>query len=158
MSALDRQALGRVLTIYLQSSGHTCGIEDLTLTARAEENRRSIINKVNRHGFNQRATPVVPGSLHESFPPCVRSCAILLNKANFDHNTSFRLRCLYPPVIWPSCTVGLDTERCELIFLTPRTLASVQYGPLSPARLHISVILPPCVGLRGTARCLTADV
>lgn len=40
------QALGRVLTIFLQSAGHTCGIEDLTLTARAETQRRDIIEKV----------------------------------------------------------------------------------------------------------------
>ncbi|CBJ30250.1 RNA polymerase 1-4 RNA polymerase I large subunit [Ectocarpus siliculosus] len=46
-------ALGRVLTIFLQSSGHTCGIEDLTLTGRAEGNRREIINK--SLGIGQRS-------------------------------------------------------------------------------------------------------
>lgn len=42
------QALGRVLTIFLQSSGHTCGIEDLTLTIKAERERKEIIRKVSR--------------------------------------------------------------------------------------------------------------
>ncbi|CAM9299534.1 unnamed protein product, partial [Choristocarpus tenellus] len=46
-------ALGRVLTIYMQSSGHTCGIEDLTLNAKAEEERASIIKK--SQGKGQRA-------------------------------------------------------------------------------------------------------
>ncbi|CAM9947259.1 unnamed protein product, partial [Discosporangium mesarthrocarpum] len=39
-------ALGRVLTIYLQSSGHTCGIEDLTLTKKAERERLMLIVQV----------------------------------------------------------------------------------------------------------------
>ncbi|CAM9184875.1 unnamed protein product [Hapterophycus canaliculatus] len=46
-------ALGRVLTIFLQSSGHTCGIEDLTLTAEAEASRREIIRK--SAGIGQRS-------------------------------------------------------------------------------------------------------
>jgi DNA-directed RNA polymerase I subunit RPA1 len=32
-------ALGRLLTAYMQSAGHSCGIEDLTLTRAAEEER-----------------------------------------------------------------------------------------------------------------------
>ncbi|CAN0464503.1 unnamed protein product, partial [Ascophyllum nodosum] len=38
-------ALGRVLTIFLQWAGHTCGIEDLTLTDAAENARQEIILK-----------------------------------------------------------------------------------------------------------------
>eukprot|EP00903_Cladosiphon_okamuranus_P015157 g14015.t1 len=46
-------ALGRVLTIFLQLSGHTCGIEDLTLTSRAESSRRDMIRK--SLGMGQRS-------------------------------------------------------------------------------------------------------
>ncbi|CAM9118714.1 unnamed protein product [Sphacelaria rigidula] len=38
-------ALGRVLTIFLQWAGHTCGIEDLTLNVEAEIKRHAIISK-----------------------------------------------------------------------------------------------------------------
>lgn len=39
-------AFGRVFTSFLQSSGHTCGIEDLILTSNADAERRTLLNKV----------------------------------------------------------------------------------------------------------------
>jgi DNA-directed RNA polymerase I subunit RPA1 len=47
-------ALGRVLVMYLQMSGHTCGIEDLTLTKAAEENRRGLIEEVRVYSMWER--------------------------------------------------------------------------------------------------------
>lgn len=43
---LASQALGRLFTIFLQYSGHTCGIEDLTLNSKAEVARRRLIDEV----------------------------------------------------------------------------------------------------------------
>ena len=42
-------AFGRLFTYYLQSAGHTCGIEDLTLTVRADEERSKLLTKVEEH-------------------------------------------------------------------------------------------------------------
>ncbi len=39
-------ALGRLLVAFLQISGHTCGIEDLTLTRDADEARCRLISEV----------------------------------------------------------------------------------------------------------------
>ncbi|OQR96429.1 DNA-directed RNA polymerase I subunit RPA1 [Thraustotheca clavata] len=38
-------ALGRVLTCYLQYSGHTCALEDLTLNEHAEKERRRLVEQ-----------------------------------------------------------------------------------------------------------------
>ncbi|KDO24012.1 hypothetical protein SPRG_10708 [Saprolegnia parasitica CBS 223.65] len=43
-------ALGRVLTCYLQYAGHTCALEDLTLTGPAEEERRRLVEQSVLHG------------------------------------------------------------------------------------------------------------
>lgn len=42
-------AFGRLFTYYLQSAGHTCGIEDLTLTARADGERSRLLSMVEEH-------------------------------------------------------------------------------------------------------------
>lgn len=39
-------AFGRVMTYHLQGAGHTCGIEDLTLSRPADEERRKLLLKV----------------------------------------------------------------------------------------------------------------
>lgn len=39
-------AFGRLFTFYLQDAGQTCGIEDLTLTAKADEERSRLLDKV----------------------------------------------------------------------------------------------------------------
>ena len=39
-------AFGRLFTYHLQNAGHTCGIEDLTLTSSADEERRALLKKV----------------------------------------------------------------------------------------------------------------
>jgi DNA-directed RNA polymerase I subunit RPA1 len=41
-------ALGRMLTYYLQDAGHSCGIEDLTLSAKADRDRNRLLGKVNQ--------------------------------------------------------------------------------------------------------------
>ncbi len=46
MAGLLLTALGRLLVAFLQISGHTCGIEDLTLTREADEARCHLINEV----------------------------------------------------------------------------------------------------------------
>ncbi len=46
MAGLLLTALGRLLVAFLQISGHTCGIEDLTLTREADEARFQLINEV----------------------------------------------------------------------------------------------------------------
>ncbi|ETV70991.1 hypothetical protein H257_13721 [Aphanomyces astaci] len=43
-------ALGRVLTCYLQYAGHTCALEDLTLTEAAEAERRRLVQHAVVHG------------------------------------------------------------------------------------------------------------
>ncbi|RHY34590.1 hypothetical protein DYB32_000813 [Aphanomyces invadans] len=43
-------ALGRVLTCYLQYAGHTCALEDLTLTEEAEAERRRLVQHAVVHG------------------------------------------------------------------------------------------------------------
>jgi DNA-directed RNA polymerase I subunit RPA1 len=43
-------SLGRLLTVYLQFAGHTCGIEDLVLTPEAEGKRRALIDRATRLG------------------------------------------------------------------------------------------------------------
>ncbi len=43
-------ALGRLLTVYLQFAGHSCGIEDLVLTPAAEGKRRALIDRATRLG------------------------------------------------------------------------------------------------------------
>ena len=48
-------ALGRLFTIYLQFAGHTCGIEDLILTAEAEQRRRSLIDRAVSHSLHRIA-------------------------------------------------------------------------------------------------------
>lgn len=40
----------RLFTVYLQFAGHTCGIEDLTLTAPADEERRQLIRQARVDG------------------------------------------------------------------------------------------------------------
>ena len=40
-------AFGRVFTNFLQQAGHTCSLEDLTLTEAADEERKMLIHKVN---------------------------------------------------------------------------------------------------------------
>lgn len=42
-------AFGRLFTYYLQSAGHTCGIEDLTLTAKADKERSRLLTEVEKH-------------------------------------------------------------------------------------------------------------
>lgn len=37
-------ALGRLFTTYLQYAGHTCALEDLTLTTEAEDHRKQLVN------------------------------------------------------------------------------------------------------------------
>lgn len=39
-------AFGRLFTFYLQDAGHTCGIEDLLLNAKAEDVRRNLLKRV----------------------------------------------------------------------------------------------------------------
>jgi DNA-directed RNA polymerase I subunit RPA1 len=39
-------SIGRLMTYYLQDAGHTCGIEDLVLTAHSEDERSRLLNKV----------------------------------------------------------------------------------------------------------------
>lgn len=39
-------SIGRLMTFYLQDVGHTCGIEDLTLTAAADNQRNILLNQV----------------------------------------------------------------------------------------------------------------
>ena len=43
-------ALGRLLSVYLQFAGHTCGVEDLVLTQAAEQRRRALIDRASRLG------------------------------------------------------------------------------------------------------------
>jgi len=42
-------AFGRLFTYYLQSAGQTCGIEDLTLTAKADKERSRLLREVEKH-------------------------------------------------------------------------------------------------------------
>ncbi len=46
MAGLLLTALGRLLVAFLQISGHTCGIEDLTLTREADKVRYCLIKEV----------------------------------------------------------------------------------------------------------------
>lgn len=46
LAGLILNAFGRVFTYFLQDAGHTCGIEDLTLTAAADAHRRELLQKV----------------------------------------------------------------------------------------------------------------
>lgn len=47
-------AFGRLFTYHLQNAGHTCGIEDLTLTEKADAERRALLTRVSieaEHGL-----------------------------------------------------------------------------------------------------------
>jgi DNA-directed RNA polymerase I subunit RPA1 len=47
-------AFGRLFTYHLQNAGHTCGIEDLTLTEKADAERRALLKRVSieaEHGL-----------------------------------------------------------------------------------------------------------
>jgi len=46
MAGLLLSAFGRLFSYYLQTAGHTCGIEDLTLTSGADAERRRLLLKV----------------------------------------------------------------------------------------------------------------
>lgn len=46
MAGLLLSAFGRLFSYYLQTAGHTCGIEDLTLTAKSDAERRQLLAKV----------------------------------------------------------------------------------------------------------------
>ena len=47
MAGLLLTAFGRLFTYYLQDAGHSCGVEDLTLTLKADDERRKLLKKVN---------------------------------------------------------------------------------------------------------------
>ena len=46
LAGLILSAFGRLFTYYLQSAGHTCGIEDLTMTAASDIDRRKLLSAV----------------------------------------------------------------------------------------------------------------
>ena len=46
LAGLLLTSFGRLFTYYLQLTGHSCGIEDLTLRAEADAKRRSLLDKV----------------------------------------------------------------------------------------------------------------
>lgn len=49
-------ALGRMLTFFLQDAGMTCGVEDLTLTLRADKERNKLLQDVNNDALKGLST------------------------------------------------------------------------------------------------------